>query len=557
MREDSRNTLLFVILSAIIIFAYPRFFGPNPSAQEVVKTQNTAPVLSAKNPVVTLSTPEKARVVNKIKIAASNLSGKILSQGALFDDVSLNNYTEKNSDQKIDKIHVLKNKEDLFFAFSGWSSENQQVSTPDLYTYWDTEDLRDLSPEHPLVFSWNSPEGIVFEKKIEIDDKYLITITDSVINNSEQNIALRPYTMIRKSFEDTSNSSPSYEGPLGYFNGKVKEVPYGDISSKGEFKYHSVGGWSGITDKYWLATFLSEKDVNLDIIFSHSIKDRKNIVTISSFEEIQSIAPMTRADIKHRLFVGAKEIKTLDAYEESLGVTHFDLAIDFGYLYFLTKPLLYALVYIKDLVGNMGLSILILTLLIKLILWPLANKSYRSMNKMKDIQPKIEALRKRYSSDQMKLGQEITALYKKEGINPIGGCLPMFLQLPVLIALYKVLYISIEMRHAPFIGWITDLSSPDPFSVLNLGGLIPISLPGFLSIGIWPILMGLSMFFQQKMTPTQMADPAQEKVMLLMPIIFTFMFSQLPAGLVIYWTFSNVLAMIQQITSRRQEPRKA
>lgn len=539
MKDESRNTILFVVLSLMIIFGYPHFFG----SKEIAPIQNEIqhiPLISQKLPEVAIQSEEKHEI-KEIEISAQNLSGKILSQGILFNNILLNKYTEKSDSEG--KIQVLKDKKDTFYAFSGWNS-NESFSVPNEYTYWDTDDSL-LSENHPVVFSWTNENGITFEKKIEIDNQYLITITDSVINNSQNNITLSPITLVKKAFSESSTQT-AYEGPLGYLDGKIQEISYADISSKGEVKYHSQGGWSGITDKYWLVAFLSDKDDNSNIYFRHSLKDKINLASVFSESETVELAKGERVDIKHKLFVGAKEVKTLDKYEEILGVKHFDLAIDFGYLYFLTKPLLYALVYIKDLVGNMGLSILILTLLIKLILWPLASKSYKSMNRMKDLQPKIDLLRKKYTNDQMKLGQEITALYKKENVSPVGGCLPMFLQLPVLIALYKVLYISIEMRHAPFIGWISDLSMPDPFSVLNLGGLIPISLPGFLSIGIWPILMGLSMYLQQKMTPIQSMDPAQEKMMLLMPLIFTFMFAGLPAGLVIYWTFSNILAIIQQ-----------
>jgi YidC/Oxa1 family membrane protein insertase len=262
------------------------------------------------------------------------------------------------------------------------------------------------------------------------------------------------------------------------------------------------------------------------------------------------IRPSVEVSKTHHLFVGAKEIKTLDMYEEKLKVQHFDLAIDFGCLYILTKPLLYALAYTKDLVGNMGLGIILITLLIKLFLFPLANRSYRSMNRMNIIQPKIQELRKKYEGDNAKFGQAVSEIYKKEGVNPLGGCLPVLLQSPVLFALYKVLYISMEMRQAPFIWWIRDLSLPDPSTILNLFGLIPVNLPGFLQIGIWPLLMGISMLLQQRMSPAP-TDPSQAKMMLIMPVMFTFMFAQLPSGLVIYWTFSNILGIAQQYIIQR------
>jgi YidC/Oxa1 family membrane protein insertase len=363
-------------------------------------------------------------------------------------------------------------------------------------------------------------------------------------------VTLRAHTKTLREFEKSDATWTCYEGPIGYFNGKLEEVGYKNILEKGQITHRTTGGWFGITDKYWFVSYAPDQNATHEVHFKHFAEGDKDVYTMESYGEAVNIVPSSEISQTQRLFVGAKEIKILDLYEKKLDVKHFDLAIDFGYLYFLTKPLLYALVFVKNLVGNMGMGILLLTLLLKLLLLPLANRSYRSMNRMKEIQPKIQALQKKYASDKMRLGEEISAIYKKEKINPLSGCLPMLLQSPVLFALYKVLYISIEMRHAPFVWWIHDLSQPDPLAIFNLFGLIPIDLPGFLQIGIWPALMGLSMFWQQKIGPAP-ADPSQASMMLMMPVLLTFMSAQWPSGLVIYWAFSNVLAVGQQYLMMR------
>jgi len=376
----------------------------------------------------------------------------------------------------------------------------------------------------------------------------VFTITDKVKNCGTAPVNLRNSSLIcRELGKNETESIGFYHGPIGYFDGKLKEIGYDDIEKEKEISHKSNGGWFGITDKYWLVSFIPEQNASYSVKYK-SLGNRT--YSVGSADNLSVVNPSAEFSKTHHLFIGAKEINTLDMYEEKLNVPHLDLVIDFGYFYILTKPLLYAMSYVKGLVGNMGFGILLITLLIKLILFPLANRAYRSMNKMKVLQPKVKALQTKYAGDQMKLGQAVSELYRKEKINPLGGCLPMFLQWPILFALYKVLYISIEMRHAPFIWWIHDLSVADPWAVLTLGGLIPVSLPGFLQIGIWPLLMGLTMWLQQKMGPAP-ADPAQAKMMLFMPVMFTLMFSQLPSGLVIYWTFSNLFAMAQQYIIKR------
>jgi YidC/Oxa1 family membrane protein insertase len=542
-QEQKRNVMLFFAISLVIMLGYPYVFKSSTQNQVNVADQNVAAV----SHVLENSTQnlyEKSHVaiqqaeVKTIKIKAPRLSGTLSTKGLKFNNINLNDYTKQYDSSE--KVSVFG--KDNYFAFSGWSSDDKSLVLPDENTCWET-DGTELAPRSPVVLTWNNGHGLIFTKKISVDDNFVFTITDKVKNYGNDSVNLRNSSRIyRELGKDKSESIGFYHGPIGYFNEKLKEVGYDDIEKEKEITYQSKGGWFGITDKYWLVSFVPEQNSSYSVNYKFL---GNGTYSVESNDNLSIINPSAELSKTHHLFIGAKEINTLDIYEKRLDVPHLDLVIDFGYLYILTKPLLYAMSYAKDLVGNMGFGILLITLLIKLILFPLANRAYRSMNRMKVIQPKVKALQAKYAGDQMKLGQAVSELYKKEKINPLGGCLPMFLQWPILFALYKVLYISIEMRHAPFIWWIHDLSVADPWAILNLGGLIPVSLPGFLQIGIWPLLMGLSMWLQQKMGPAP-ADPAQAKMMLFMPVMFTLMFSQLPAGLIIYWTFSNLFAIAQQ-----------
>jgi YidC/Oxa1 family membrane protein insertase len=556
MEEDKRNVMIFFAISMLIMIGYPHFFGNQASVivpkLEQKTDEATAKVMETRR-IVRPKAPIQSNAIKNIAIESFSLRGNISSRGAKIDDVKLNGYSKQiESDEK---ISIFGEKKGNYFAITNWDTDDSKTILPDENTCWKT-DSKKLSETSPVIFTWNNGGGLIFEKHISVDEKFLITVVDRVKNYGTKTVVLRSKTKINRTFEKKADDSFSfYEGPLGYLNGKLEEVSYESISKKEEITHDTKGGWFGITDKYWLVAFLPNQNLNYKVLYKHKMGGDKNVYKIEGVDEEISITPSMEVSKIHYLFVGAKEIKTLDMYENKLNVKHFDMAIDFGYLYIMTKPLLYALVYTKDIVGNMGLGILLITLLIKLLLFPLANKSYRSMNRMKDIQPKIQALQKKYTNDKVKLGQEVSEIYKKENINPVGGCFPVLLQSPVLFALYKVLYISIEMRQAPFVLWIHDLSLPDPLAVFNLFGLIPIDLPGFLQIGIWPLLMGLSMLMQQKMGPPP-ADPSQENVMLIMPIMFTFMLAQLPSGLVIYWTFSNVLSIVQQYMITKMDEKR-
>jgi YidC/Oxa1 family membrane protein insertase len=557
MEEEKRNVLLFFAISVLIMAGYPYFFNnsryssllPVNETTSLVSESGAALRIPKESPPVV--SPAQKHKIKNIKINTDNLSGVISSKGAKIDSICLKKYRKILA--KDETVPVLGDESGQYFAQTDWITDHSAHILPNENTCWKTESL-ELSKNSPITFTWENGNGLLFEKQIFVDDNYLITIVDKVKNHGTANIVIQSRARIYREFTQKADSSMSfYEGPLGYLNGKLEEISYDDISKKSEICHETTGGWFGITDKYWLVAFIPHQNLNYKVLYRHFMQSDKNIFNVESLDDTLVLAPSMEISKTHCLFVGAKEIKTLDMYEDKLQVKHFDMALDFGYLYIITKPMLYALVYAKDLVGNMGLGILLLTLLIKLLLFPLANKSYRSMNHMKKIQPKIQSLQSKYADNKVKLGQEISEIYKREGVNPIGGCLPNLLQFPVLFALYKVLYISIEMRHAPFIWWIHDLSLPDPLVLFNLFGLIPVDLPSFLQIGIWPTLMGISMFLQQKMGGITSPDPAQANLMLFMPVIFTFMLAQLPSGLVIYWTFSNILGIIQQYTIMKMD----
>ncbi|MDR0968427.1 MAG: membrane protein insertase YidC, partial [Holosporaceae bacterium] len=441
MEEDKRNVMLFFAVSILIMIGYQYLFDKSAVTEtttQVIEEKTSAPAISSA-PKAAVSV-QQAKIEN-IRLENENISGTICSQGARIDNISLKKYKKDSDGDEV--VQVLDGEN--YFAQTIWTSDDPNVILPDKNSRWKANSTN-LSEDSPVTLTWDNGAGLLFEKYISIDKNYLITIVDRVKNYGSVSESLKSAAIVSRNFESADGAVSFYEGPIGCMNGKVEEVKYEDISKKKEIRYQTQGGWFGVTDKYWLTAFVPNQKSNCDVVFKHLTVGDKNVYKIESSTDSMQIDPASGVSKEHRLFVGAKEIKTLDMYEEKLDVKSFDLAIDFGWLYILTKPLLYILAYIKDLVGNMGLGILLITLLIKLLLFPLANKSYRSMNRMSAMQPKIQALKKKYEGDSAKFGQAVSELYKKEGINPVGGCLPLLLQSPVLFALYKVLYISIEMR---------------------------------------------------------------------------------------------------------------
>ena len=402
-------------------------------------------------------------------------------------------------------------------------------------------------PRYSLVIlTWDNGAGLVFKRTIAVDANYMFTITQEIINKSPKAETFASYGLIsRWGTPETTDFYILHEGLLGVFDDTLDEIDYDDIQSDKVVQKKSTGGWIGITDKYWLAALVPNQKDPINARFLYNKINKSDTYQVDFVGPAQTVAPGARIQTESQLFAGAKQVRLLDAYEQQFGVKRFDLAIDFGWFYFLTKPIFYALLWLSDRVINLGLAILILTIGIKIAFFPLANKSYVSMSKMKKLQPKMVQIRERVGDDKMRMQQEMMELYKKEKVNPASGCLPILVQIPVFFALYKVLFVTIEMRHAPFYGWIDDLSAKDPTNLFTLFGLIPWAPPDFLSIGIWPIIMGVTMFLQQKLNP-QPADPVQAKIFMFLPLFFTFLLSTFPAGLVIYWAWNNLLSILQQ-----------
>jgi YidC/Oxa1 family membrane protein insertase len=482
---------------------------------------------------------------NRVSINTPRLHGSIALTGGRIDDLTLADYRE-TLDPESREIVVLSPKgvAGAYYAQFGWVG-SQGVKVPGQDTKW-TADGKTLSPEQPVTLSWDNGEGLKFSRTFAIDNDYMFTITQSVKNTGSAAAALNPYGFVsRRGTPETTNFYILHEGMLGVSDATLTELDYDDIKDSGQVKQSATGGWIGITDKYWLAALIPDQKVPSATRFMHRTEGLVDMYQVDYLGPQQALAANGTISAVNHFFLGAKEVKLLDKYEEKYDVERFDLAIDYGWFYFLTKPIFYALLWLNGHVLNLGVSILILTVGIKILLFPLANKSYTSMSKMKKLAPEMTKLRERYSDDKMKLNQEMMALYKKEKVNPASGCLPILVQIPVFFALYKVLFVTIEMRHAPFFGWIQDLSAPDPTSIFNLFGLIPFTPPDFLMIGVWPLIMGISMYLQQKLNP-QPTDPMQAKIFLFLPLMFTFMLAQFPAGLVIYWAWNNSLSMLQQ-----------
>jgi len=488
----------------------------------------------------------------RVKISTPRLHGSISLMGGLVDDLLLADYRE-TLDPKSPEIVLMmpKGLQKAYYAQFGWVA-NAGVAVPTAETLW-TADGNTLTPDSPVTLRWQNGQGLTFKRTFGIDKNYMFTVTQEVLNGSGEPVSMHAYGLIsRRSTPKTTGFYILHEGLLGVFNETLKEVDYDELQGDGQVKQTSTGGWIGITDKYWLAALVPDQKTTVNSRFLYSKPDNVDTYQVDYVGPALTAQPGASMKTVNHMFLGAKEVRQLDAYEEKLGVKRFDLAIDFGWFYFLTKPIFYALLWLEGHVLNLGIAILLLTVGIKLLFFPLANKSYVSMSKMKKLQPKMMQLKERYGDDKMRLNQEMMDLYKKEKVNPASGCLPILIQIPVFFALYKVLFVTIEMRHAPFFGWIQDLSAKDPTTLFNLFGLIPWTPPDFLMIGVWPLIMGATMFLQQKLNP-QPADPVQAKIFMFLPLFFTFLLASFPAGLVIYWAWNNLLSILQQwVIMRRQ-----
>ncbi len=498
--------------------------------------------------------PRRSRLRRALRSKPPNIKGSIALKGGRIDDVSLATYHE-TVDPKSPNIVLLSPSggPDPFYAEFGWvNGTGGNVKLPDADTVWTATSSGPLTPAHPLTLSWDNGEGIDFKRSIAIDSRYMFTVTDTAENKSAAPVTLHEYGLVsRHGMPVVQGYYLLHEGPVGVLgDGKLFEPAYKDLEKPME-PVKSQGGWLGITDKYWAAALIPDQSATTAAKFSSS-----NAGTVKNYQadflrDPIVVAPGAQASAKTQLFAGAKEVALVDSYEKELGIKRFDLLIDWGWFYFITKPLFNVIDFFYRYFGNFGIAILLVTVLVKAIFFPLANKSYASMAKMKAVQPKMQELKELYPDDKVKQQQELMELYKKEKINPLAGCLPILIQIPVFFALYKVLFVTIEMRHAPFFGWIKDLSAPDPTNIFNLLGLIPFDpttipvLGHYLHLGIWPVIMGITMWAQMKMNPSP-PDPTQKMIFAWMPLVFTFMLSGFSAGLVIYWAWNNSLSVLQQ-----------
>ncbi|HEY7611161.1 MAG TPA: membrane protein insertase YidC [Alphaproteobacteria bacterium] len=495
----------------------------------------------------------------RVAIDAKRLRGSISLKGALLDDITLRGYRE-SVEKGSANVHLLSpaaaGKGKAYYVLFGWqpAAGSKPVTLPDENTVWQAEG-GPLGPGKPVTLTWTNPQGLKFSRRFEIDDNFLVTVQETVENTGSEPVQLAPYSLARLVGEPkTLGFFILHEGPIAVFRktadsgATINDPSYKDIRETG-VDQASLGGWLGFTDHYWFVALIPQQDKQQRVAYSYD----KAADTYNAFYvgDARPIAPGGKTEAVHRVFAGAKEVDLLRRYGEEQKIEKFDWAIDFGWFWFFTKPFLFALKWIYGHVGNFGIAIMILTILVKLLFFPLANKSYKSMSQMKKLSPEIQRIRERYAQDKAMLNQELMKLYKKERINPAAGCLPIVVQIPVFFALYKVLFVAIEMRHAPFFGWIQDLSNKDPTSILNLFGLLPWAVPAagslfdMLNIGIWPLIMGGTMWLQHKLNPAP-PDPIQAKVFAWMPVIFTVMLANFPAGLVIYWAWNNVLSIGQQ-----------
>ena len=557
---DSKNVLLAVILSTAVIVIWSVMFPP-PEIENTTSDDTTivekneskpqAPKIKIKEPDKKITRQDAIKQSDRINISNEKIFGTISLNGALIDDVTLKNYKETlNEDSKQVVILNPKKSENGYFLETGWAT-SENIKVPNHNSKWSVIGNNTLAPKQPVTIQWDNNEGLIFKKKLTIDDKYLIIVEDSVQNLSQKNINLFHYSQItRNKKPDVQNFYILHEGLIGVVGEELKELSYEDIIEKKE-SYKNNSGWFGITDKYWLSAIIPQKGKNFNAEFTYDKQFKANyIITdptiINSNETKKNVAT---------LFIGAKEVSVVDGYAEQSGINKFDLAIDWGWFFYFTKPIFFVIDYLYKISGNFGIAIILLTAAVRLIFFPLANYSFVSMAKMKALQPEMQRLKDLYKDDKQKIQMEMMNLYKREKVNPVSGCLPVLIQLPFFFAIYKVLFVTLEMRHAPFFGWIQDLSAPDPTTIFNLFGLIPWDPPSFLIIGIWPILMGLTMWIQQKLNPAP-PDPIQAKIFMFFPFFLTILLASFPSGLVVYWTINNVLTMAQQYVIIRKTKTK-
>jgi YidC/Oxa1 family membrane protein insertase len=550
---DTKNVIAAISLSAAVIIIYALFFGPSPEEitqnkinQEQVKQEQTqknsdAPSLEQNENFSKLSRKEALTENERVLFENNSVVGSISLKGATIDDLTFKEYNvELNSDEKIILLNP-RNVEDGYLIESGFVTTNKNIDVPNSNTVWKVEGNKKLTNKNPIKLTWSNNQGITFKKHISLDDQFLFTVKQKIINSSDKTYVFYSYgQIIRNKIPQISNFYILHEGPIATLDDELVEEDYDDIQEK-KFSQTAQKGWLGIGDKFWITSIIPPRGKEFKTTFDYKKKFRANFISTEGIE----VNANGSIEDEIQIIVAAKRVNIIDGYAENLKIDKFDLVIDWGVMYFITKPLFFAIDYFFKLCGNYGIAIILITICIRLAFFPLANYSFRSMAKMKILQPEMKRL-KDTIKDKVELQKAMMSLYKREKVNPLSGCLPILVQIPVFFALYKVLFVTIEMRQMPFYGWIHDLSERDPTSIFNLFGLIPFDVPSFLMIGAWPVAMGVSMFIQQKLNPAP-PDPIQAKIFMFFPLFLTVILAPFPSGLVIYWTINNILTMAQQV----------
>ncbi|MEI9964996.1 MAG: membrane protein insertase YidC [Caulobacteraceae bacterium] len=577
MQNDSRNTLLFVVLAMAMLVLYQIFVLEPAAKRRQLEVQRAHAAEAAAQPgapagalpgavpaAITVTREAALAATPRTPIANDRMAGSIALKGARIDDLYLKDYRE-TLDKNSPPVELFRpaGADHAYFADFGWTGTNLP-GLPDDQTQWTLAEGSTLSPGHPVVLSYRSPQGLAFTRRIEVDDSYMFTVTDTASNMGAAPVTIAPYATVQRHGlpADLSRTAYVHEGAAEVLSGRFHQYKYSTWKKKGEYDEAATGGWLGINDKYWLAALIPDQREPVRTTFRVTPAGPVDIYDSSFLGQPRVIAPGRQVSVTTHLFAGAKTVAVLQGYQKSLGIPDFDKAIDWGMFWFFTRPIFWLLDIFYTHIGNFGISIMLLTVCVKLLFFYPANKSYESMTKMKKIQPEVEKIRARTKDDPAKLQQETMALYQREKINPFMGCLPIIVQIPVFWALLKTQAMTIEMRHAPFFGWIHDLSARDPTTIWNLFGLIPWDpshapligalLGGTLHIGAWPIIMAFTMWLSQSMSPTTGMDPTQQKIMQFFPLIFMFSLAQFAAGLVIYWSWNNLLSILQQYVIMRR-----
>lgn len=558
--DDIRNMFIFFVLAALVYFSYDAFvLEPQ---REAIKVQNEInkdiklAVGSGNEEMGEILAKPREQILSeqqRLKFATNELRGSIdLTSGGRLDDLSLNRYFQTLEDKKNVNVLNPKGTEMPRGVEYGWLASGGGVRVPGKDARWQVANGQTLRVGGSVTLVWDNGQGLRFERDIAVDEHFMFTITQRVINNTEGAVTIYPYGLVSQKGlpSDYAATWISHEGPVGFIEDKLYNEDYNDLRDARKETFQGSKGWLGITDKYWLTALIPPQDQSVKYSFNYAgsadDKDNDGLYQADYLGEAVTVSAGASASVQSHLFVGAKEVLLLKDYEENLNIPQFDLAVDFGWFWFMTKPFFYALHYLNLWIGNMGIAIIVLTIMIRGAVFPLTNTSYRSFAKMKKIAPIVAILKEKYGDDKQKMQEELIEMYQREGVNPMSGCLPIVVQIPIFFALYKSFFVTIELRHEPFFGWIQDLSAKDPTSIFNLFGVIPWDPPSILMIGAWPCAMLLVMIVQKKLNPPPQ-DPLQRDMANYMPFLFAFIMSGFAAGLVVYWTFSALIGVIQQM----------